>query len=427
MRRVALISALVAAIVGALLGALLDSTPNAARHVVRGSSTRDFVAPLVQHPPAVSPRRLTAVPWPTFGYDSARLKSAPSFGFQPPYRVAWAFSGGSLLEFPPAIGYGRLYFTTNHGLVYALDADSGRVAWRWSSGRCAAASPALAQGLVIVVFLNRLPCNASSASSSGGVVAFDARTGGIRWRRSLGPSESSPLILGGVAYVGDWRGDVYALSLRDGRVRWRFHTSGRVKGAGAAVGAGRVVFGAYDGHLYALDARTGRLAWRSEPTAGSFYSTPAVAHGRVYVGSTDGFVYSFSATTGRLEWAQRTGGYVYGSPALWRQTVFIGSYDGSLYALDAATGAVRWRVDAGGPISGSPVVLGTVLYVSTLAEQTFALDARTGAKLWSFPDGKYTPVVVAPGRLYLVGYNRLFRLVEHESVGRLRRGRPPRR
>jgi hypothetical protein len=40
------------------------------------------------------------------------------------------------------------------------------------------------------------------------------------------------------------------------------------------------------------------------------------------------------------------------------------------------------------------------------------LDAKTGHQLWSFPDGKYSPVVADEKRLYLVGYTRLYGMVE---------------
>ena len=57
-------------------------------------------------------------------------------------------------------------------------------------------------------------------------------------------------------------------------------------------------------------------------------------------------------------------------------------------------------------------MLDGVVWFSTLRERTYALDARTGALLWTFPDGKYTPVVADAERLYLVGYARLYGMVE---------------
>jgi outer membrane protein assembly factor BamB len=56
-------------------------------------------------------------------------------------------------------------------------------------------------------------------------------------------------------------------------------------------------------------------------------------------------------------------------------------------------------------------VIGNVVYFATLARHTYALDARTGRQLWSFADGQYTPVVAVPGRLFLVGYGKLYGMV----------------
>jgi outer membrane protein assembly factor BamB len=332
----------------------------------------------------------------------------------PPFHLDWVFHGGSLLEFPPALAYGRIFLPTFAGQLAALSPRDGRVLWRYVSGRCAWASPAVAGGLVFQTFLLRPPACRPDVDAHGVLLAFDARTGGVRWRVSLPATESSPLVSGGLVWVGDWSGDVSAFAMRTGTLRWRFHTDAAVKSSPSIAG-GLLYVATYGGHLYALDASTGRRLWRASGQQrlfrhGRFYSTPSVGHGRVYVGSTDGKVYAFGARNGRLRWSFSTGGYVYGSAALVDDLVVIGSYDGRLYALDAATGRPHWTFTAGGAISGSPTVVGDVVYVSTLAERTFALDVRTGRRLWSFPDGKYSAGVADSGRFYLVGYNRLFAL-----------------
>jgi outer membrane protein assembly factor BamB len=398
---------------------------------IRGSPTVEFVPteptptvpvkPKRRHGGAGRPAALTRVDWPTFGYDDRRLHYVPS-RLRPPFRVEWTFRGRHLLEFPAAVAYGRAYIANNPGTLFAVQAATGRTSWRYASGRCTAASPAVSDELVYMAFLNRPrrgddPCNASPGTPGldGEVVALDARTGKLRWRHRIGPSETSPLVANGLVYAGDWNGDVHALSAKTGREVWRFHTGGQVKGALALSGR-RLYVGSYDHHLYALAARTGRLIWRGSAQErlggrGTFYSTPAAAYGRVYLGSTDGKVYSFGATTGDLRWSQSTGGYVYGSPAIWNKRVLIGSYSGRFYSLEAATGDVQWEFRANGPISGSATVLGDLVYFSTLKGRTYALDPRTGKQVWSFPDGKYSPVVAGPDRVYLVGYTRLYGLV----------------
>lgn len=380
---------------------------------VRGSSSVEFVTTQAARPRV--PAELTKVPWPTYGLEPERVRADPSSRLRPPFRRLWVAGGSSLLEFPPAIGYGRLYLSNNAGSLFALGARNGRRAWVVKTRRCTAASPAVNRSTVFASFMNRGECNQTRPGLDGLVLAVDVGGGRVRWRRSIGPTESSPLVVNGRVYVGDWRGRVYALDERTGRVRWSSSTGGKVKG-GVAYSGGRVFVGSYDGHVYALDARTGRRIWRAsgQPRLGShgtFYSTPAVAYGRVYIGSTDRKVYSFGAVSGKLRWSHSTGGFVYSSPAVWNRRVYAGSYDGHLYCFDAATGDVRWRFDAQGPISGSPTVLGRTVYVATLKGRTYALDALTGRQVWTFPDGKYSPVVADGKRLYLVGYARVYGLV----------------
>lgn len=386
---------------------------------VRGSSTEEFVTTEEEEPaPAPPPKQeKLEVVWPLNGYDAERNRVAP-FQLSPPFRRVWTFRARKLLEYPPAVAYGRLYFTNNSGVMFAVNAKTGKRAWKLAVGRCVAASPAVANGTVYQSFMNRPPCNSKAKPGrlEGEVIAFAAGFGEVRWRTRIGPTESSPLVADGLVYVGDWRGRVYALDEVTGRVRWTFQAKGRIKGAVAKSG-NRLYVGTYDGYLYSLRATTGKLIWRTRSQDrlgghGQFYSTPAVAYGRVYVGSTDGKVYSFGAASGKLRWSQGTGGYVYGSPAVWRQTVYAGSYSGRLYALDAATGDVRWRFRANGDISGSATVLNGVVYFSTFKERTYALDARTGRQVWTFEDGKYGGVVADHDRLYLVGHARVYGMVE---------------
>jgi len=377
---------------------------------VHGSSTIEFVTT-----EPVAPRvREEGVLWPTYGYSASRTRFVPDVRLRPPFRTLWRYRAQSLLEFPPVIAYGRLYLTNNAGVAIAVNTKTGKRAWKHFEHRCAASSPTVHAHVVYATFLNRPPCNASQ-KADGEVVAYAAGFGRVLWRTRIGPSESSPLVANGRVYVGDWRGNVYALDVETGRIRWTYHTEGRVKGAVALAG-NRLFVGSYDGHAYALDARNGHLLWRqgAQPRLGStgtFYATPAVSYGRVYIGSTDGKLYSFGAASGKLRWSHGTGGYVYGSAAVWRKRVYVGSYSKTFFCFDAATGDVLWTFKANGPISGSATIVDGVVYFATLKRRTYGLDARTGKQLWIFPDGKYSPVVADKKRLYVVGYARMYGMV----------------
>jgi outer membrane protein assembly factor BamB len=398
--RVPLAIAVLAVAGGALL--FLVARPRHAP-LVRGSISTEYTPTVV----APQPPPPAGEAWSTYGYDQERTRAA-SFGLRPPFRQLWTFHGRALLEFPPVVAYGLVYLPTFDGRLYALDAPSGRVVWHRRAERCGWSSPAVDDHVLYVTFIGSSEC---SAHEQGGEVdAFDAFSGKLRWRRLIGPTESSPLVADGNVFVGDWNGTIWALDAVTGRTRWTAATNGAIKGS-LALSGHRLYIGNYAGEMLSLDATTGRIVWRSGGH-GSFYSSPAVAYGRVYIGSLDDGVYAFGAATGNLLWARPTGGYVYASPAVWQHRVLVGSYDHRFYALDAGTGDVLWRFDADGPISGAATVLDGLVYFSTLAERTYALNARNGQTITTWPDGKYSPVVADGTNLYLVGYGRLYALTE---------------
>jgi outer membrane protein assembly factor BamB len=377
---------------------------------VLGSATVEFSPGRIARPPAPT----NPLPSPMFGGVPQRLHVGAGT-LRPPFHLDWIAGGKALIEFPPAVAFGRLYLSNADGDLIALSARTGARAWIHRFGRCQASSPAVSRafrGAVYEAFLNRKPCSAKSASD-GSLVAVAAGITRVHWKRNLGATETSPLIVGGRVYVGAWTGNVYSVNVENGKPDWTFHAGGAVKDA-LAYDDGKLFFGAYDGDLYCIDASTGKLVWRSPSdrsvigSHGNFYSSPAVAYSRVYIGSTDDNVYSYGERSGKVRWVFHTGGYVYGSPAVSGHRVFVGSYDGTFYALDAATGRKLWSFHANGPVSGSATVIDGVVYFATLHRRTYALDAATGRQVWSFHDGAFTPVVTDGKRLFLVGWSKVY-------------------
>ena len=157
-----------------------------------------------------------AIDWPVFGLD-ARASALPARArSRPPFRQRWAFRARSLVEFPPSIGYGRLYVANNTGTLFAIDAASGRarlaLRLRPLRRRLARARPRpRLRGVPEPAALQLDQLGHRRARSSPSTRG----TGKIRWQRTIGPSESSPLVANGLVYVGDWRGNVYALRRAD--------------------------------------------------------------------------------------------------------------------------------------------------------------------------------------------------------------------
>jgi outer membrane protein assembly factor BamB len=376
----------------------------------------------VEKPPRKK-ETVKTVNWPVYGYDDQRTRYLPTERVRPPYDASiWSFNAGKLLEFSPVIGERRLFFQDKNSLFYALEADTGKVAWKNEIGDLAASSPAYADGRVFAVTLE-----------PGSAVALRAKDGKRIWERPLpGRSETSPLVYGKSVIVGSESGDVFALDQKDGDIRWQASTDGNVKG-GLALDDG-VLYGAnYAGQVFAIKASSGEYVWQSSTQGLSFgrggpvYSTTAVAFGRVYLGSIDTRVYSFDQDTGELLWSHSTGDWVYAAPALadtpkTDPTVYVGSKDQNLYALDAKTGEVRWQQRIGGVILGAASVLGETVYVAGLGPNigTYGFNVKTGKETFESELGEYNPVISDGHYMYLTGASGI-RAFEHETAAEQRR------
>src|SRR5438132_200267 len=144
---------LVAAVaVAVAVGAVVVLVEHQRGRDVRGSTGVEFSPADAPHA-RVRGHGVRAVDWPTYGFDPRRVRVAPQTRLRPPFRRLWTFHGRALLEFPPAVAGGRVYVPTFDGRLVALDARSGRALWRYASGRCSWASPAVAGGLVYETFL----------------------------------------------------------------------------------------------------------------------------------------------------------------------------------------------------------------------------------------------------------------------------------
>jgi outer membrane protein assembly factor BamB len=394
----------------------------------RGSATEEFVT--TEEPePKPPPKDDNPRPWPTYGYDNARQHISP-YKHRPPFKRLWTIDAHDTLEYPPSVGYGRVYLAQQKGLFFALDAETGRPDWKKNNGRCAASSPTIGKGVVYVSYMHHVECLQGQAGADGFVAAWDADNGRERWRYRTEPVESSPLLHGKRLFFGSWDNGVHALNAKTGRRIWRFEADNEVN-TSAAWWRRRIFIGTDSGTLYSLGAKTGKLLWSTRSGSGEFwYATPTVAYGRVYIGNTDGTMYVYGARSGKLLWARPLGSYIYGAAAVYRRKVFVGTYDGKFYALDAATGDVRWQIDAQGAVHGAPTVIDGLVYYAVCSscgseaqravargnDSTHAVRTRDGKRVWHFNGGKYAnPVVADEERIYITGRAHQFALAEKGS------------
>ncbi|HEX6687703.1 MAG TPA: PQQ-binding-like beta-propeller repeat protein [Solirubrobacterales bacterium] len=358
------------------------------------------------------------VSWPLFGRIPERTHYLrdEGRGLDPPLREAWSINTHALIEFPPAISGGVAFVANKYGSVRAVRLRDRKTIWervtdhRLSGPPTFVTAPVYHRGRVFLAFLD------------GDLVAVDAASGKTAWKRDLHAHlESSPLAVGDSLYLGDDKTNLVSIRASDGKIRWQFNSPGAIK-ASPSYHDGRVYVADYQSAMFCLDADSGRLLWRTNTSKvppfgdGGFYSSPAVAFGDVYAARDDGTVYAFDQETGKVDWFFSTHNFVYGSPAVAHvpgtpPSVYIGGYDEHFYALDALSGKQRWRFDVGGPVPGTAVVIGHTVYTSSFkTRETIGIDVRSHRKTFSLRQAGYTPVISDGRRIYAIGYYELIGL-----------------
>jgi outer membrane protein assembly factor BamB len=358
--------------------------------------------------------------WPFFGRLPQRTHylGGPIANLDPPFKVLWHIDTHALIEFPPAISGGVAYLVNKYGNVYAVRLADKKILWTRIVRKHRGGAPIDVTGPAYYgghVFI---------AEIGGALIALDAKTGKIGWKRDLHAHlESSPLIVGKTLYIGTDSKQVLAIDTVDGHKIWEYKGNAAIK-ASPSFHQGLIYVGNYQSGMLALSAKTGKVVWQTNTSKeapggkGGFYSSPAIAFGHVYAARNDGVVFAFDLRRGKIAWSFSTGGPVYGSPAVAKvpgtpATVYIGSENGRLFALSAKDGKERWHQDVGGPIPGTASVIGNTVFSSSFkTRESVGYDVHTHKRDFALHSAGYSPVVSDGHRLYVAGYYTFYGLEE---------------
>jgi len=232
----------------------------------------------------------------------------------------------------------------------------------------------------------------------------------VVWSRGMGTLIEFPAVVSdGVAYIGNARATVRAISMRNGHVLWRHDTPGGQMASSPAVVGGSIVYHSMRGDVFVLDRATGGLRW-SYHVGSPIESSPLVLDGIDYFGAWNGGVYALDLRTHRLRWERSLGAKITSSASVAGGRLFIGDYAGRLWALSPRTGATRWTASVDGRIYGTPAVLGRRVFVPSSTGGSLTAFSTTGRYLWRVSTGAYVYSSPAAwgGRVFFGSYNGVF-------------------
>ena len=216
--------------------------------------------------------------------------------------------------------------------------------------------------------------------------------------------EAQPIVHEGVIYVVSGADDVFAVSVKTGKILWK-HQANLVDtittvccgwtSRGVALGDGRVYVGQLDGRLVALDQKSGEPVWsiQAERWQNGYTITaaPLYYNGMIVVGfaggenGTRGRVKAYDAKNGSLiwtfytipgpgefghdTWPQDSEAWLHGGATVWQTP-----------AVDPELGLIYFTTGNPGPDFNGRIRAGNNLFATSMV----AIDARTGKYRWHF-------------------------------------------
>jgi eukaryotic-like serine/threonine-protein kinase len=322
----------------------------------------------------------------------------------------WQFDAKSRVVSSPAVSNGIVYFTAYDGNLYAVDSQSGQLKWKFQTEGerrfsakhldgfqpagetmsdpwdCYLSSPVVWNGAVYF------------GSGDSNVYALNAATGALKWKFKTGDVvHASPAIADRTLFIGSWDSYFYALDAASGKEKWRFKTGDDPQvhnqvgiQSSAAVVDGTVYFGCRDSHLYALDAATGQKKWEFPNNGSWVIVSPAVKAGKVYFATSDSSLfYELDAKTGSVVFQLKFQGWpIFSSPAIAGEMLYVGSTGGKLIAVDLAKQTIAWTFETDASKQNGPA---------------FTKPDGTADYYAAFASNFYDDIMVGYGKLMTVG------------------------
>ena len=332
--------------------------------------------------------------------------------------LKWKFVTEGPVVSSPAVAGGVVYFGSYDGKFYALDTATGQLKWKFETAGERRYAGRHLHGLLPAgetmpdpwdYFLSSPAVWNSDVyfgSGDGNVYALDAASGVLKWKFKTGDVvHSSPAISDGTLYIGSWDTYLYALDATSGKELWRFKTGDDAEihnhvgiQASPAVADGTVYFGCRDSNVYAVDAKTGKQKW-SYSTKGSWVNNSAAVYdGKVYFGtSLPGLLHAVDAKTGAEVISLDTKFPVFASIAIANGMLYFGTLDGKFAAVDLKTQKAAWTFQNDTSKQNLPAIQnpdGTLNFGAIMSQNFYDDMVIAVGKLLSVGSILSSPVVV---------------------------------
>ena len=257
-----------------------------------------------------------------------------------------------------------VYAALEYG-IYALRASDGKEIWHYAP-KLTPAELAQDRGRIGEIFIDKSLMYMQLAR--GDMAALDLRDGSLKWSHLSFPNGGSFSPFDDTLYASEFsiKGVpiLHAIDGMTGKERWHFERQLINTSLSPTFIFNGIVYSSGN-PLYALDARTGKKLWEQRlPDGPVYFGDLQLRNGVLYVNTDaaialsggqeiplDYFrVFAFDPQTGKQLWESKPGysfrdEVIDGGKSILVETVVQKEY--SLQALDAKTGTLRWQISLG--------------------------------------------------------------------------------
>jgi outer membrane protein assembly factor BamB len=245
-------------------------------------------------------------------------------------REAWRFSAGEAIHGGPNRVHlddkTLILFGCYDFFLYALDASSGKLAWKTQTENFLNGTPAVDTSAGLAVF----------GGCDHWLRTIELKTGREKTKTKADSYlPSSPALFAESAYVGSHAGSLYAVDIATGQVRWR-ETIGEgtpllappaTDGSSVAVTSGK--------QLVIVDATSGRQK-ATFGLHGNSASGALIGSGRVLVGDEAGWLTLASLKENKILWEYEIGPRIMAGPVVVGPQIFVCDQAGNVYCFEAS-------------------------------------------------------------------------------------------
>ena len=279
----------------------------------------------------------------------------------------WKLPTAALIDASPVVDQGTVYIGSDGGVLHAVEAATGKERWQFATeGRIS--------GEAAVVTLDANPDEKDNTtpttvvligSHDGLLYCLNAATGKKRWTYETGDYINCGITLDqGTIVFGGCDSYLHLIDLKTGKGLGEVELGGEVAGT-PALSNGKAYLGHMQSEVVAIDLKKKAVAWRFHDRDFPYVGSPALTGDTLLIGSRGRRLYAIDITTGKAKWDIRTHGGVDGSPVIAGNRAVFGSAGGRLSIIALKDGATVWQRDIGGPISSSPAVTSKLLVVGS--------------------------------------------------------------